>query len=147
MFGHPAYKLNIKDLSMFTKDFDDSWKLQLTEQEISNVTKRYISVKYIWVQGFIEQIAGRENEILIIRDDTGRAKVMYCNTVPGNSSWAAKGKYCSVVGTLARASALPEIAAIKVTDLSKNSILPLMWPGEVKDLKLLLTEQAMPRLA
>jgi hypothetical protein len=50
------------------------------------------------------------------------------------------------VGVLVRESKLPEVAALKLIDLSKNSFLASMWPLEVEELKLLLTEQAMPRL-
>jgi hypothetical protein len=56
------------------------------------------------------------------------------------------GKYCSVVGALVRESRLPEVAAMKLTDLSKSPFLASMWPLEVEELQLLLTEQAMPRL-
>lgn len=51
-----------------------------------------------------------------------------------------------MVGTLVRESGLPEVAALKLTDLSQNPILASMWPLEVEELHLLLTEQAMPRL-
>jgi hypothetical protein len=50
------------------------------------------------------------------------------------------------VGTLVKESGLPEVAAIKLTDLSKNPFLISMWPHEVEELKLLLTEQAWPEL-
>lgn len=51
-----------------------------------------------------------------------------------------------MVGALVRESGLPEVAAMKLTDLSKNPFLASMWPLEVEELQLLLTEQAMPRL-
>jgi hypothetical protein len=50
------------------------------------------------------------------------------------------------VGALVKESRLPEVAAMKLTDLSKNPFLASMWPLEVEELQLLLTEQAMPRL-
>jgi hypothetical protein len=56
------------------------------------------------------------------------------------------GKYCSVVGSLIRESGMPEVAAIKLTDLSKNPVLASMWPYEVEELTKLHTEQAMPKL-
>lgn len=56
------------------------------------------------------------------------------------------GKYCSVVGALVTESGLPEVVALKFTDLSKNPFLASVWPLEVEELKLLLTEQAMPRM-
>lgn len=56
------------------------------------------------------------------------------------------GKYCSVVGSLIRESGMPEVAAIKLTDLGKNPVLPSMWPYEVEELTKLHTEQAIPKL-
>jgi hypothetical protein len=45
----------------------------------------------VWLQGYIEQIAGKEKEIVIVSDDTGRVKVTHCSAVPGGSSWLVKG--------------------------------------------------------
>lgn len=56
------------------------------------------------------------------------------------------GKYCSVVGTLVKESGLPEVSAVKVTDLSRSPVFASMWHLEVEELKLLLIEQAMPKL-
>jgi hypothetical protein len=50
------------------------------------------------------------------------------------------------VGTVVRESGLPEVAALKLTDLSQNPILASVWPLEVDELQLLLTEQAMPKI-
>jgi hypothetical protein len=50
------------------------------------------------------------------------------------------------VGALVTESGLPEVVALKFTDLSKNPFLASVWPLEVEELKLLLTEQAMPRM-
>jgi hypothetical protein len=75
---------------MCIKTSEDSWKLEFKLQKMSNITK-FISFKYVWLQGFIEHTAGKENEILILSDKTGRVKVSHCNTVPGGSSWLAKG--------------------------------------------------------
>jgi hypothetical protein len=50
------------------------------------------------------------------------------------------------VGALVTESRLPEVAALKITDLSKNPFLASVWPLEVEELKLLLTEEAMPRM-
>jgi hypothetical protein len=41
---------------------------------------------------------------------------------------------------------MPEVAAIKLTDLSTNPVLASMWPYEVEELKKLHTEQAIPKL-
>jgi hypothetical protein len=93
MFDHPAHKLQMKDLNMCMKTTsEDFWKLEFKFGKMLNITK-YISFKYVWLQGFIEQTAGKENEILIVSDHTGRVKVTHCNTVPGGSSWLAKGMH------------------------------------------------------
>jgi hypothetical protein len=41
---------------------------------------------------------------------------------------------------------LPEVAAIKLTDLSTKPVLASMWPYEVEELTKLHTEQAVPKL-
>jgi hypothetical protein len=92
MFDHPAHKLHIKELNMCIKTFDDSWKLEIKLGKIPNITK-CITFKYVWIQGVIEQTAGKEKEIVIVSDKTGRVKVTRCNTVPGGSSWLVKGMY------------------------------------------------------
>ncbi|PNF21800.1 hypothetical protein B7P43_G08453 [Cryptotermes secundus] len=145
MFDQPAYKFHNKDLNMCIKISDDYWKFEFKSGNVSNITKS-IPFKYVWLQGYIEQTAGKEKEIAIVSDGTGRVKITHCNAVPGGSSWLDKGKYCSVVGTLVRESGLPEVAALKLTDLSQNPILSSVWPLEVEELQLLLTEQAMPKL-
>ena len=90
MFNHPAHKLFIKDLNMCIKTSEDCWKLELKVGEMLNITK-FISFKYVWLQGFIEQTAGKDNEILIVSDHTGKVKVTHCSTVPGGNCWLVKG--------------------------------------------------------
>lgn len=92
MFDYPAYKLHIEELNMCIRIVDQSWKLELKLEKFPNITK-FITLKYVWLQGFIEQTAGREKEIIIVSDKTGRVKVTHCKTVPGGSSWMVKGMY------------------------------------------------------
>jgi hypothetical protein len=96
MFDHPAYKLHIKNLNMCIKTSEDFWKLEFKFGEMLNRTK-FISFKYVWLQGFIEQTTGKENEILIVGDHTGKVKVTHCNTVPGGSSWLVKGMHMQLL--------------------------------------------------
>ncbi|PSN48163.1 RecQ-mediated genome instability protein 2 [Blattella germanica] len=145
MAQNPAHKLFINDLQMCKKSSEDTWELNLKVPKLPNVMK-VIPFTLIWIQGYIEQVVGKENEILILNDKTGKVKISGCNTVPGGSSWVSEGKYCSVVGSLTKVCALPEVCALKLTDLSENKILTLLWPKEVEELKLLILEQAMPKL-
>jgi hypothetical protein len=92
MFDHPAHKLHIKDLNMCIKTSDDTWKFEFKLGNMSNITKS-IHFKYVWLQGYIEQTAGKEKEIVIVSDDTGRVKLTHCNRVPGGSSWLVKGMH------------------------------------------------------
>jgi hypothetical protein len=89
MFDHPAHKLHIKELNSSIKTLDDCWKLEYKSGKIPNI--RFINFKYVWLQGIIEQTAGKEKEVIIVSDQTGRVKVTNCNTVPGGSSWLVKG--------------------------------------------------------
>jgi hypothetical protein len=92
MFDDPAHKLHIKELSMCIKTIDDSWKLEYKLGKLPNITK-FIIFKYVWLQGFVEQTAGKENEIIILSDKTGRVKVTNCSSVPGGNSWLVKGMH------------------------------------------------------
>jgi hypothetical protein len=99
MFDHPAHKLHIKDLNMCIKTSEDFWKLEFKFGKMLNITK-CIFFKYVWLQGFIEQTAGKENEILIVSDHTGKVKVTHCNTVPGGNSWLVKGMHMELLVVL-----------------------------------------------
>lgn len=99
MFDHPAHKLHMKDLNMCIKTSEDFWKLEFKFGNKLNITK-CISFKYVWLQGLIEQTAGKENEILIVSDHTGKVKVTHCNTVPGGSSCLVKGMHMELLVVL-----------------------------------------------
>lgn len=92
MFDHSAHKLHIKDLSMCVKTHDDFWKFEFKLGNMSDITKS-IHFKYVWLQGYIEQIAGKEKDIVIVSDDTGKVKVTHCSAVPGGSYWLVKGMH------------------------------------------------------
>ncbi|KAJ9595099.1 hypothetical protein L9F63_013625 [Diploptera punctata] len=141
----PIPKLLITDLQKCTRSSGDLWELQLSLEKLSNITK-LIPIKYVWIQGYIEQLAGKENEVIIISDMTDKAKITQCNAVPGGSSWARKGMYCSVIGTLSKVCALPEIVAMKITNLNGNQVFSSLWPKEIEELKLLVLEKALPQL-
>lgn len=92
MFDQPAHKFHNKDLNMCIKISDDYWKFEFKSGNMSNITKS-IPFKYVWLQGYIEQTAGKEKEIAIVSDGTGRVKITHCNAVPGGSSWLDKGMH------------------------------------------------------
>lgn len=86
----------------------------------------------IWIQGFITDI-DKEQDTLIISDETGGVEVRSYTNVPGDVDWIRCGKYCMLIGHLQRTSYL-FIKALKLSDLSGNSFLQRMWEDEVKDI-------------
>ena len=90
MLHHPAFKMLVKDIQTCSKNSDDSWDFRLYVEKLPNIT-RILPLHYVWIQGYVEQLAGKENEILIIRDISGKVKVAHCSSVPGGSLWISKG--------------------------------------------------------
>lgn len=141
LLEYPSYKLFVRDLNTCFRKGSGPWQIELERDKLS-VT---LTVGMIWLQGFIEQII--LDDILIINDKTGKVKVTNCKNVPGDNSWIAKGVYCSVIGTLVRQTGVPEVAALKLTNLGGNQVFSKMWDDEVVDLKLFLVNKAVPKVA
>ncbi|KAG7301418.1 hypothetical protein JYU34_014365 [Plutella xylostella] len=98
----------------------------------------------VWLQGTIEQTV--QNDILIISDSTGKAKITKCETADGivDKATISKGTYCCIVGTAVKTKGLPEVQASKIVDLSTQPQMRAAWDMEVKDADLYLQGKTCP---
>ncbi|XP_063367049.1 uncharacterized protein LOC134655509 [Cydia amplana] len=98
----------------------------------------------VWLQGTIEQNVG--NDILIISDTFGRAKITKCETADGVIDKASlqKGKYCCILGTAVSTKGLPEVQASKFVDLSTQPDMKEAWEYEVRESNLLFEGKIKP---
>lgn len=81
-----AYKLFIRDLTRFEKNEDD-WLFNF------DVAQPKITINQFHIQGIVNKIAGEHNDILIVNDGTGNAKVTLMDTpgMYGDLSWLKQG--------------------------------------------------------
>ncbi|KAL0278918.1 UNVERIFIED_CONTAM: hypothetical protein PYX00_000594 [Menopon gallinae] len=134
--NEPAYKFFIEDLRSFQGSRDE-WFFQFGEGvERTKINKFQIQAK-------ICQVNGLDNEILLIYDDTGKAKATRSSKVPGDFSWVKPDTYCSLVGSLLDNGKLPHINIIKLAKVD-NMLLQQMWPEEVKEIKDFLGKKIVP---
>ncbi|CAG4946932.1 uncharacterized protein LOC123699117 [Colias croceus] len=100
----------------------------------------------VWLQGTIEQTVG--NDILIISDTFGRAKIVKCESADGviNKNSLRKGVYCCIIGVAVKTKGLPEIQATKFVDLSAYPQMKASWENEVKETELLMQGKIKPIL-
>lgn len=82
--NEPAYKLFISDLSSLHSSGGE-WFFQFGEgMEKTKIIKFQIQAK-------ICQVCGLDNDILLISDDTAKAKATRSSKVPGDFSWLKPG--------------------------------------------------------
>ncbi|KAM3963181.1 uncharacterized protein ACR2FA_002546 [Aphomia sociella] len=100
----------------------------------------------VWLQGTIEQTVG--NDILIISDTSGKAKITKCETADGiiTKDSIKKGTYCCIIGLVIKTKGLPEIQCNKFIDLSSQPQMRLAWEHEVKECELLHQGKLIPSL-
>lgn len=98
----------------------------------------------VWIQGTIEQSVG--NDILIISDGTGKAKITKCGNAIGviNKTGFRKGMYCCIIGTAVKTKGLPEVQTTKYLDLSNYKHLQNVWKIEVEEANLYLQGKLLP---
>ncbi|XP_063230215.1 recQ-mediated genome instability protein 2-like [Bacillus rossius redtenbacheri] len=125
----PAVKVFAINLQSAHED-GETWQFDL------EAYRKQIHFRTVWLQGFIEEVTDVNN--FMLKDSTGSLKVFSCDCVPGDKSWINDGAYCSVVGTLVRSGAVPEVATLKLADLSANPAHRALWGLEVRELQLLL---------
>ncbi|VVC97961.1 unnamed protein product [Leptidea sinapis] len=90
----------------------------------------------VWLQGTIEQTVG--NDILIISDSSGRAKIVKCESAHGviDTKSLNKGNYCCILGVVVKTKGLPEVQATKFVDLSSQPQMKSAWEYEVREAEL-----------
>ncbi|XP_059060805.1 uncharacterized protein LOC131853782 [Achroia grisella] len=100
----------------------------------------------VWLQGTIEQTVG--NDILIISDTSGRAKITKCESADGiiNKDSIRKGTYCCIIGVVVKKGKIPEIQAYKFVDLNSQPQMKLAWENEVKECDLLFQGKLVPSI-
>ncbi|XP_031765673.1 uncharacterized protein LOC113521954 [Galleria mellonella] len=101
----------------------------------------------VWLQGTIEQTVG--NDILIISDISGRAKITKCESADGiiTKDSIKKGTYCCIIGVVMKTKGkLPEIQANKFLDLNSQPQMKLAWEYEVKESELLYQGKLLPSI-
>ncbi|XP_047117994.1 recQ-mediated genome instability protein 2-like [Schistocerca piceifrons] len=137
----PCYKLLVKHIRSCTWNVADYWQLKVTADSNHTAT---LTFKMLWLQGIIQDVL--DEDTIVIRDESGVAKICKCRNSPGNHDWITKGIYCSIIGTLKKQLDVPEVEALKLTKLD-GSIHSRMWTEEVEDLKLFLTNKAKPDMS
>ncbi|KAI8420097.1 hypothetical protein MSG28_008679 [Choristoneura fumiferana] len=100
----------------------------------------------VWLQGTIEQNVG--NDILIIADTSGRAKITKCENADGviDNKSLQKGKYCCILGTAVKTKGLPEVQASKFVDLTSQPHMKEVWEDEIREANLILENKIKPSI-
>lgn len=90
---NPAYKLSISDVGSLKKG-ENGWGIVFE----SNGEAR--PVHQFQIQAKILQMSGFENEIMIVSDSTGKAKITRSSKVPGDFSWVKIGELLVILAIL-----------------------------------------------
>ncbi|XP_064118148.1 recQ-mediated genome instability protein 2-like [Macrobrachium nipponense] len=129
-FSKPARKLHAKDV-LALENRGGSW--YYSEDELSFV------VQIIWIQGAVVAYNQEKSEVTL-QDNGYNVTVTNCHIIPGGNAWIDQGKYVMAVGELDNNSTVVKIRAIKIADLSDNSVHQQTWNDEVTELKALMRE-------
>ncbi|KAK8734609.1 hypothetical protein OTU49_005897 [Cherax quadricarinatus] len=129
-FAQPARKLHAQDILQL-QNIGDQWCFR--EDTFS------FSVHLIWAQGKVVSYSQDKNEVTL--DDGGfKITVTNCQNIPGGNSWILEGQYVMVVGEIEQVGNTRVVQAIKMADLSTNTVHQSTWKHEVAEIKMLLKQ-------
>ncbi|KAK3599818.1 hypothetical protein CHS0354_022384 [Potamilus streckersoni] len=133
----PSVKLFIKQLKSSVphdigKKFPE-WSCQWNGQELK--------FTLTWIQGIVEQTFDN-GDTIELNDKTGTIRINGCNKIPFQLAKVVTGQYLLVIGQPLKEADCTVIRAIKIQNLSPNSALEKMWPLEVMDQMMYLTNNS-----
>ena len=85
-FETEAYKLMISDITKADPHDEVSFLLNLSAMELTDRSDKILPlyVKMLWIQGTVVRIISEDDEnVLVLTDGTGEAKILYYESVPG----------------------------------------------------------------
>lgn len=157
-------KLLIKDLKQSKRNNENNtWFLDLKHSINNKIFKKTIQFSTVQIQGILEQKISED--VMIIKDPTGKIKLTQCGKANGPKDNIMEGKrfiyvqkllliviylgtYCSVIGTLDNEKGVPEMSLMKIINLGENEqkskILYDFWPTEVEDYQLYVIGALLP---
>ncbi|KAI1884664.1 hypothetical protein AGOR_G00228750 [Albula goreensis] len=94
-----------------------------------------LEVSVVWMQGTVLEVKSDQNVTVLLLDETGTFIVNGVGNIPKGKPCLTPGKYVMVMGMLQSCAPEPVLRAVKMADLSGNSMHRDMWKFEVEDLQ------------
>ncbi|KAG5280140.1 hypothetical protein AALO_G00085420 [Alosa alosa] len=110
-------------------------KSEFSIKRVGQGKENSLVVSIVWMQGTVVEVQPDRNTIVLL-DETGNFVVGGVNNIPKGKPCLIHGKYVMVMGQVQTHSPEPVLRAVKMADLSDNSLIhKRLWKYEVEDLQ------------
>ncbi|KAG8239919.1 hypothetical protein J437_LFUL014965 [Ladona fulva] len=138
-------KLMVEEITKCIRnESKDCWNLRVN---IGDKVSKNLKIHMVWIQGKVDAVIDNADKVaVLLNDGTGSVLVTNVGISVSPEQLITKGNYCSAIGYIQKVTDIPEVHAVKVSNLSRNTVFEKMWPYEVKELRLFLLGLVAPHL-